>query len=455
MPDLLEKCRSFIESEKLILPGERVLVACSGGPDSMVLAWLMHQLVEEIAIAHCNFRLRAESDGEEEMVRRWALENGIACHVATFNTKGEKEPGESTQMAARRMRYDFFRTLCAEQGYERIATAHHADDQVETLVMSFLRGRSGQLMQGIPVRNGPIIRPLLFATKAEIQELADQEEVPFALDATNFTDAYDRNHIRNQVLPAIEKLNPSYRSRFAEHYEDLQLHSQLQEEAFARISDRVVNRLDGQTVLDLAAFRAEFSESLLPLFLSWYLERQGWKGSAAREARRILDSGVGAIWETVEHELLRDRDQVIIRNRTESEQWTDVFLALEVGRKDQVRVGGKELKIDWLKPGEVSFKEPMGNVHYLAWEKMSTPLCIRPWREGDRMMPIGLKGHKKLSDIFVDKRYDRFAKARALVFEDKEGIVLLDSFRIDERVKITPTTIHILKVEILSVAETE
>lgn len=456
MPDLLEKCREFISENDLIPKGNKVLVACSGGPDSMVLAWIMNNLLEGVAIAHCNFKLRAESDEEEEMVKSWAAENGMACHIATFNTNEEKEPGESTQMAARRLRYDFFATLCAEQGYERIATAHHTDDQVETLVMSFLRGRSGQLMQGIPVRNGEVIRPLLLATKDEILGFAHQHEIPYAMDASNLTNAYDRNLVRNQILPAMEKLNPSVRSRFLEQYEEVQMLFQLQGEVFGKLLPKVIASRGQDTVLDFAAFRKELEESLLPLFLSWYLSNLDWrmKMSAAREARRILDAEVGAIWETAEHQLLRDRDCLVIRSREEREPWQHFFYKPEGEGKVQVRAGEKELVAHIMGTQDLTFKDQPPNVHFLALEKLAFPLLIRPWREGDRMQPLGMEGHRKLSDIFIDRRLDRFAKESALVFEDAHGIVLLDGYRISETVRINPETKQVLKIEIRAAGET-
>jgi tRNA(Ile)-lysidine synthase len=455
MPDLLDKCRLFSQKHELTKPGNKVLVACSGGPDSMVLAWLMKNIVEEVGIAHCNFRLRPESDADAELVKSWAAENGITCHVVRFDTLKEKEKGESTQMAARRLRYEFFATLCAEQGYERIATAHHADDQVETLVMSFLRGRSGPLMLGIPVRYALTIRPLLFATKEEILGFAKEKKITFAIDASNATDNYDRNLVRNQILPAMEKLNPSVRSRFLEQYEEARMQYDLQVITFTKLLPKVISTRGTDTVLDFVAFRNESSESILPLFLTWYLRRfdLNMKMSAAIEARRILEADVGAIWETADHQLLRDRDCLIIRLQEKPEPWQQEIVKPEGSEEAVVAVGEKEVATHIVAAKDVTYIGQPSNVHFLALESVTFPLLVRPWREGDRLQPLGMAGHKKLSDIFIDQRFDRFSKENALVFEDKDGIVLLDDFRIDERVKIKPETTHILRIEIRSLSD--
>ncbi|MEM6270901.1 MAG: tRNA lysidine(34) synthetase TilS [Bacteroidota bacterium] len=456
MPNFLQRWRNFVTAESLLPAEGRVLVACSGGPDSMVLAALIRMEFTPPALAHCNYGLRPEADAEEALVREYAAQYGLALHAVRFDLERDRQPGESTQMAARRLRYAFFEALCRENGYGCIATAHHQDDQDETLLMSFFRGRQSRLLWGIPLRRDQYVRPLLFARKAEILAFAAAHEVPYSLDSSNFKNNYQRNQVRNQLLPALEALNPSFRDRFREHYREQELQFGLIEEVFLAVSAQIVEDLGGESRVDLPAFARQWPSHFLPLFLSWWLEQQGFRSSDAREARRLLAANTGARFVSEAGELLRDREYLILRREPAAGGSFDaVTVRLAVVDGQWFRVGEREVCIsreNWSTTAKIEVEV---NVHLLDVRTLAGDLHLRPWQEGDRMRPLGMKGHKKLSDIFVDERYDRFGKQRALVVEDTEGIVLLDGFRIAERVKLRPDTERVVRIAIRAPEETE
>ena len=223
MERLLDKFQDYIRENELVKPSERVLLTVSGGVDSMVMLSLFARSGYAIGVAHCNFQLRgAESEEDEVLVQQEAARYGVPFYNMRFDTKGEMErTGESVQMAARRLRYDWFNALCAEYGYDAIAIAHHADDSIETFFINLLRGTGLRGLTGIHAVNGRIVRPLLFASRRDILDYAHAERIPFREDSSNRSTKYLRNKVRLGLIPRIREINPKFTEQMCANIERL------------------------------------------------------------------------------------------------------------------------------------------------------------------------------------------------------------------------------------------
>ncbi|HHG83978.1 MAG TPA: tRNA lysidine(34) synthetase TilS [Bacteroidetes bacterium] len=451
MPDLKEKCIAFMNSERLVKASDSVLVAVSGGPDSMVLTEILRQYAGRVVLAHCNFGLRAASSAEEALVRAYSAQHGLELHVRQFDVAAEQQEGESTQMVARRVRYAFFEELSDHAQFDHIATAHHRDDQVETLLMSFFRGRQPRLLQGIPLQRGRYIRPLHFAYKAEIIAYATEQQIPFALDASNSETKYQRNSIRNELLPALEKLNPSFRTRLLEQFAEQELQFDFLETVFLSAKEKVVRSHTDGLLLDLAAFQQLWPGKFLPLFFSWMAHAEGYSGKEALAARKLLSAQTGARFTGRAGEMLRNRETIIFAKvgGSKVERWTPIKLEEELPQQLVVQVGNLEVTLLRLAWTLNSVLPPTAEMQVLDISRLHFPLTIRQSEVGDRMQPLGMKGRKLLSDIFIDEKYSSFAKRNAIVIADETDILFLSGFRIAEKGKVRPETREVLAIQII------
>ncbi|HEX2899287.1 MAG TPA: tRNA lysidine(34) synthetase TilS, partial [Bacteroidia bacterium] len=215
MPELLIQVKEFIQKQAMPAPGAPVLVALSGGADSTALVLILLELGYEVVAAHCNFGLRAESDGDEDFVVHLADQKGFRLHVRRFEEADFiSESGESTQQIARRLRYAFFEELMLANAIAHCAMAHHTDDETETLIQSFFRGNGPVILRGIPPQRGPYFRPLLGIPKADLLEFLRERGQLWRHDRSNDADDYRRNLVRNQLIPVLGKLNPGFQARF-------------------------------------------------------------------------------------------------------------------------------------------------------------------------------------------------------------------------------------------------
>ena len=451
MSELTDHIRRFGEAHPgLLYPGP-LLVAVSGGPDSISLAHALHSTGHSIGIAHVNYHLRPESTAEEELVRAFALELGVPFHSHSLPRSATKVEGASTQALAREARYAFFETLLAERDYTHCATAHHQGDQAESILLSLLRGGHPGQLTGIPAIRPPYIRPFLQATRAEIMAYIEAHHLPYATDSSNFSPEYLRNRIRLEVLPSLRSINPSTEQRLISHWEALE----EQEEMLAHLlQDHLAEVVeteweDGGVHLDVEGIK--LPERFHMTLVKRFLKAQGFFGNEIKEALKLLDSIPGAVQEFRERKILRTKTGLLIpsleKERYESSHPLEIVFPEPLPRFHMASTADRKVVLQRMTGMPERLRAPEGT-HWLDLRSLKPPIIIRNWVQGDRMQPLGMKGSKLLSDVFSEIGTNVLDRQNALVFADAEGPFLVEGFRIADRVKIRPATEDVLIIEI-------
>lgn len=440
----------------------RLLLAVSGGIDSMCMADLFHRAgFAGFSIAHCNFRLRAdESDADEALVRQWAGEHDVMVHVTGFNTREyASEHGISIEMAARDLRYGWFASLCEEYGYEAVAVAHNANDNAETLILNLLRGSGMNGLSGmtersvLPVRGSAVtlLRPLLGYTRKQIEGHVFAHQVPYRDDSTNASSMYSRNRIRNEVFPLFEKVNPSF------------IRTLNREMGYFTEAGQIVSDWCTREAADVMSAEGRIS---LPALLGkkhWkyllyhVLEPYGFNSSVLASVEDLLSSSrtaSGKRFHSGTHVLWVGRDELVVEGGKQCTRADEPVTVVRCG--GAYRFGGRTLKVEVLQWQEgMPLKQPPG-VLVADAAKLRFPFVARRWRKGDWMIPFGMRGRKKLSDMFADLKYDRHSKEDAIVLVDTmtEGmadqghVAALAGIRMDDRYRIGPDTQKIIRVSL-------
>ena len=496
----------------------RCLLAVSGGIDSMCLAdlWLRCFGTGSFAIAHCNFHLRGEeSDGDEALVTKWAVENGVRMHRVDFDTVSyASENGLSIEMAARELRYRWFGELCQEHGYEAVVVAHHADDNAETLVLNMVRGAGLKGLTGMkPVSPLPylsrhceehptrhceersdvaILRPLLTFTRKQIEGHVFAWKVPYREDSTNNSVEYRRNSIRHEVFPLFERMNPSYVRTLNREMTYLSDASSIVDEWCKEHVDNVLSPLSFRP----SEASGEISLSIPRLleipqwrYLLYYiLEPYGFNASVLESLENLLLSDrtiSGKRFESSGYVLRTERQSLVVVPKMAGQAGHDVPVELghdvpvELGHDVAVEPGrdvavipdligdpfvpvrgagayhcnGRRFVVEVLPwSAEMPLQQPAGTLIFDA-DKLKFPFVCRGWRNGDWMIPLGMKGKKKLSDMFTDLKYSYQDKENAFVLVDctgdraeKQHVAALLGVRIDDHYKVSDRTTSIIRI---------
>lgn len=470
---------------KGLLPdGEAVLLAVSGGVDSMCMAELFLNSTAKVrfALAHCNFHLRGEeSDSDEALVREWAESHGVIFIKKDFDTKEYAATnGVSIEMAARELRYTWFAEVCRERGFAALVVAHNANDNAETMILNMLRGTGVKGMTGmrssslLPGSDARLIRPLLGFTRKDIHEYAVSHGLQWHEDSTNADSAYKRNCIRNEVFPLFERLNPSFLTTLNEDMERFAQVQSVADEYVRSVSAEIV-RLDGNglPVIDHQNLTAKKNWEYVLFRL---LEPFGFTSSVVADLASVLKSDGTVSGRTfVAHEYLavtsaKEISVFRIGNRDGNRQdghfdkLSDraapfaepaASVAEPVETTDITIEGPGTYSLDGVK-FSVSLSDDVRNVSTVAGETKSDtagipfPFTVRHWKNGDWMRPLGMRGRKKLSDIFVDLKFSLTEKKKALVIADEGSHVLaLVGHRIDDSVKVTKDTYSVTVIRLI------
>jgi tRNA(Ile)-lysidine synthase len=440
--NLLLTTQQTLARETLASFQDRILVAVSGGADSMALCVALKELGYDIGVAHCNFQLRGtDSDAEEAWVRQFTAAQNIPLFVKRFDTSTLlADTQDSLQMLARKLRYNFFEELLDAEKYTRCALAHHADDQAEWLLLHLIKSRNAFFLKGIPYKRLPFIRPLLDVPKSEILQFLKEREIPFMTDKSNFEDKYQRNFIRNQLLPNIHQLNPDFSTHLQEKYSFSQLQSHLLEKV---LSDYYTCGND----LAFGPFEEKYGAESLPILIRFFLQKYKIHGYKVAAVLALQTKEVGKKVEIEHGDFIRTRKGISFVPTSESPNASFV-IAADIEDKFEITVGAEgRLTIGHfpLEGAEIRFDNP--HLVYLDWDSIRFPITMRKPHAGDVLQPLGLRGRKKIKDIFRDKKWTISQQLAAWVWEDALRIIAISGFYISDAVKITPETRYVLMME--------
>lgn len=406
----------FIDQKSLFERCDKVLVALSGGADSVALLRVLHALGYQCECAHCNFHLRGEeSNRDEAFVQQLCQKFDIPLHVTHFDTTDYAHTKRiSIEMAARELRYQWFETLRQSIGASVIAVAHHRDDSVETFLLNLIRGTGINGLKGIAPKNGYVVRPLLQESRENILDYLQHLNQEYVTDSTNLQDEYMRNKIRLNLLPLMKELNPSVSESIAATAERLAdaalIYNKEREMAIQRV-------MKGEKVISISALLDETAPSSLLFEL---LHPYGFNSSQIKDIYQSLFGQSGRRFHSSQWEVLRDRDSLILHSFS-GEETDHVPPTLTYETVD-------------ITPEFIILRDK--HIACLDADKVTLPLTVRKWQAGDKFTPLGMKGKKNVSDYLTDRKFTLFQKEHQYVACQGDKIVWLIGERIDNAYRI-------------------
>ena len=441
--DLKQRFEEYVGRNSLLTHDDRILLTVSGGVDSMVMLSLFAACGYRIGVAHCNFCLRgAESDEDEVLVAQTARSLGAEYHSRRFDTAAEMaRTGESMEMAARRLRYAWFAELQRDCGYDKVAIAHHADDSVETFFINLFRGTGLRGLTGIGIRLGCIVRPMMFATRHDILDYATRHGIRFREDSSNRSTKYLLNKIRLGLIPRIREIRPEFTEAMGRNIARLTEAQQFIDSAVARIRESVIESCDGVDRLHVGRIDPTFPRNFViyELLSAAY----GFRGDVCDSLCRALDAdATGRRFYSKEYVACIDRGTVAV-SRIALDDTCEVEVA-----EDAVRAycGNSVLHINYVDIATVEEYGVPANVAQIDASLLQFPLKLRRWQEGDRFMPFGMNGSKKVSDLLTDLKVPAVEKDRQFVLLSGEDIVWVVGRRIDDRYRLTDDSVRVMRI---------
>jgi len=435
---MLHKFQQHISPKFPFLKDAKLLVAISGGIDSVVLTHLLQQLNFDISLAHCNFQLRGnESDLDEAFVKKLAADFNIDCHTISFDTnKISKEKKISTQMAARDLRYNWFEDLTEKNKYDYVLTAHQKEDVLETFLINFTRGTGLDGLTGIPEINKNIVRPLLNFTRTDIEKFAKKNNIEWREDKSNASTKYLRNKMRHDVIPVLKEINPSLTDSFDNTLEHLKGSQDIIKDAINTLKKEATVFENDILKINIEKFNS-FGNPKAYLFE--ILKENGF--SEWNDVTALLNAQSGKQVFSKSHRLIKDRKHLLLTkiDATDSNQSYTIadfdsdFISNEINLKFDIENNSEEIQSK--------------NVVNIDIEKLTFPLTLRKWQHGDFFYPLGMKGKKKLSDFFNDEKMSILEKEKVWVLTTSENeIIWVVRKRIDKRFGITSMTKEIVEI---------
>ncbi len=438
---MLNDFKKFIAENNIINPDERILLAVSGGIDSMVMAHLFIQMGYDTGIIHCNFALRGkESDKDEDLVSNYAETNGLPFFSTRFETKRyAKENGISIQMAARELRYAWFEEIRKSNGYDLIAVAHNMNDNIETLIINLTRGTGLAGLSGMRIVSNRIIRPLLFASRNQINAYCRLNNILYREDKSNADTKYIRNKIRHLILPVLKEINPSIETTLNETAERFIGINEIVSEYIRKLREKLCEQSDDIITFNISLLRVHLHNKaiLFELFKPY-----GIVNVQLDDLLKVINGKTGGQIFTGTHRIIKNRKEIIVSN--EEVRDTSSFVIRNItGFK---KVPGIESAL-YTSINE-SFVIPADqSTACVDAEKLTFPLVLRKWKPGDHFYPLGMKQKKKLSDYFIDNKYSILDKENKLILESQDKIVWIIGDRIDNRFKVTRSTKKVLIIK--------
>lgn len=439
---MLKKFIAFIAKEKLVAGEQKVLAAVSGGVDSIVMCELLHRASIRFGIAHCNFRLRGkESDGDEQLASVAAKRYKVPFYKKSFDTTAfAKRKKLSIQEAARDLRYGWLKKVAREEGYDLIATAHHLDDSVETFFINILRGTGIAGLQGIPVKQGDIIRPLLFATKNMIREFAEEEDLIWREDSSNRSDKYLRNNLRHHLIPSLKKLNKGFEKTIGKELAYFKDAAGIFKKFIEEKKKEIVVEEGKNILLNIKKLQESgYAETVLHELLRSY----DFTPETTELIAQRLYTTAGKKFFSPTYRLIKDRDFLILTPKNSAE--TAAIYKIDK-KEEEINFDGRHLHLEVVpgNAGDIITRSP--SIAYLDHAKLKFPLVVRKWKPGDSFSPLGMKGTKKLSDFFTDRKLSLSEKENVFVLESGGMIAWVIGYRIDERFRVLTSSKKILRI---------
>jgi tRNA(Ile)-lysidine synthase len=429
----------YIKQHQLIKDGDRLLVAVSGGADSMVLIHLLLQSHISFEAAHVNYNLRGvESVAEEKLVQQYCDSHKLILHVLRPDSKKHAaDKGISIQMAARELRYNWFRELCTERKLDLIATAHHADDQSETIMLKLIRGAGPSGLGGIRMHQGNLIRPLLSFEKSDLLKWAAEHNIPFLTDSSNLTSDYQRNFIRHEIIPLARKVNPGLNDTLSHFAEFMISHQQFLKYSIHKLNISFRNPVTGfihiqtEALTEIPGFDVLLYEVLQPFSVH--------PSEIRNICKSLLNSGKQFFTPT--HIITIGRDELIVSPLAEE---SDTEITIDTCPFSVNTPWGNLHGVETEMPA--TFHNNHSNIIYTDADLLQFPLTVRTWKEGDIFQPAGMEGRKKLSDLFTEKKLSRPEKKRIPLLFSGEKLVWVCNMRMDQQFTLKSGSRRALKI---------
>jgi tRNA(Ile)-lysidine synthase len=441
---MLSRFITYIQKHDIFrLSGDKILLAVSGGIDSIALLGLCKHAGVKFGIAHCNFQLRGnESDNDEAFVKALARDLKIPFYCKRFDIDTEvTKDKKSTQMSARDLRYEWFELLRVEKGYQYIAVAHHHNDSIETLMLNLIKGCGIRGLHGILPKNGKIIRPLLFANRIEIEDYVSRNELVYREDSSNADTKYTRNALRHLIIPEMQKINPDLEKTFQENFKHFRETELLYKYAIEQFRKELVHQKGDQTWIDIEGV----ASSPAPFTLLFELLAPfNFKSSKIQCIYKSRNEDSGVIFSSKTHLVLRDRTHWIVSAIPECK---NERFQIDKLTGEQGKLNNDNLIIEWKIIKAIANKTDNDFVCF-DLDKLEFPLHLRHWKAGDVIYPKGMDGHKKkLSKFFKDIKMNRFDKDSTwLLCNAKEEVIWIIGHREDERFKVEEQTTKVLQL---------
>ena len=421
------------------ISASKLIIAVSGGVDSIVLFHLCLKLKLNFFVAHCNFKLREkESDLDEKFVRDLAIKHNIKFYTKSFNTKKlSNNDNKSIQMVARELRYSWFEELSKELNVKHILTAHHLDDSLETFLINLSRGSGIDGLLGIPEVNDTVYRPLLIFKKDEILSYAKENKITWREDSSNKKREYLRNQIRLEVIPKLKEINQNLLDNFSKSIDRLQQSKSIIKDKMDDFIKNVSFTRDEKIYFEINKIK---KVSNIDAYLYELLKKYNF--TQWDDIRDLLDSQSGKQIISKTHKLLKDREYLILVKNSEVENKS--LLINKSSKEVAVSVG--KIKVSIAK--KISKED--SDVIYLDSAKLDFPLRVRNVLSGDYFYPFGMNGKKKVSKYLKDKKISVFDKDKVLILEtSKNKIIWVVGMRLDDRFSVTDNTKEITKIELI------
>lgn len=438
---MLTEFQKYVKDSNLFSDNSTILLTVSGGIDSMCMCDLFLRSGYHVAMAHCNFQLRGDDAEKDELfVRSYAQAKNIPLHVIRFETSTyAANNGISIQMAARDLRYKWFEELCVIHGYDKIATAHHLDDQAETFFINLIRGTGIAGLHGILPVSGKLIRPLLFATRKDIENYFSEHNLVNREDLSNNSDKYLRNRLRHKVLPLIEEIEPEFVNKLANTTDIIRKGEQIIQAAIEQAKIKLISRSE--------AFIAIDKNELMCLnpadyYLFEILKDYGYNYSQVNDIIEAISGTSGKQFFSADYQLTIGRKSLLvysIRNKADAIEYIFGEDFEQIDDPFCLHMQREQIDIE-------TFQIPSDrNIACLDGQLLTFPLVLRRWKQGDYFYPLGMENKKLISDYFIDEKFEITEKAEAWLLLSGDDVIWITGHRIDNRYRVTKTTQEIVR----------